>query len=97
MGATSPAVATSLAGATRAGWPCVTCAVTVPWEAASCPACGSAFLSRLAGDTGRHRSSDRKAGSDALRSLPRGARLASGLVVGILLAVLVPVLLALLD
>lgn len=89
--------AASATGAAAGGWPCLTCSATVPLDLDACPACGSPFLARLAGDAGRHRSADRKVGTDALRAMPRTARLVAGLVLGILLAVFLPIALALLG
>jgi hypothetical protein len=63
----------------------------VPLDEEVCPECGASFLAGLAGDGGRHRS----ASSGGVSRFPRPARLAVGVVAGILLAVLVPVLLAL--
>jgi hypothetical protein len=61
-----------------------------------CSVCGAPFLARLVDDSGRHRSGG---GSSlvGLGRLPRPARLGIGIVLGVLLAILVPVLLALLG
>jgi hypothetical protein len=62
-----------------------------------CPACGAAFLARLQGDLGRHRSDEPSPAVTRLQALPRPARLIGGILAGVLLAVLVPVLVALLG
>jgi hypothetical protein len=91
-GASAPAPLRASGTASGAGWPCTGCGVVVALDLTVCPSCGAAFLGRLAGDSGRHRSSSR---TDPISRLPRPARLVAGLVLGALLAVLVPVLLAL--
>jgi tetrahydromethanopterin S-methyltransferase subunit F len=95
LGTTTARLTSGSTVAGTTGWPCTICSSLVPLDVDACPDCGSSFLARLAGDAGRHRSQDRKAGTDALRTLPRSARLIAGLVLGVLFAVLVPVLLAL--
>lgn len=75
-------------------WPCSSCSAAVPLDLSACPACGAAFLSRIAGDGGRHRSSDAGGG---LARMSRSARIATGLGIGVLIAVVVPVLLSLLG
>jgi hypothetical protein len=92
---TQPAVpaAGSASSETAPGWPCTSCKAVVPLELNACPECGAAFLSLLAGDSGRHRS----ATSSEISRFPRSARLAAGVAAGILLALLVPLLLALLG
>jgi hypothetical protein len=83
-------------GGAEGGWPCSRCSAVVPLSEPTCPACGSAFLAPLAGDGGRHRSSQGSATRRAGR-LPRPARLIAGAFVGLLLAVVVPLVLALLG
>jgi hypothetical protein len=61
-----------------------------------CSVCGAPFLVRLADDAGRHRAG-RSSALIGLDRLPRPARLGIGIVLGVLLAILVPVLLALLG
>lgn len=75
-----------------AGWPCPDCSTLVSLDSDVCSACGAPFLARLAGSDGRHRA---QAGGGTLARLPRTARLIVGTVLGLFLAVLVPVLLAL--
>jgi hypothetical protein len=84
-------------GDPAAGWPCERCDAIVPLDLAACPECGAAFLSRLAGDGGRHRTTGAQVGAGRLGALPRSVRMIGGIVIGVLLAVLVPVLLALLG
>ncbi len=80
------------------GWPCPACGTTVLWELVSCPTCGAAFLSGddlAAGTTasaGRHR----PGATERVLALPRGGRLVLALLVGLLVAVVVPLLLSLL-
>jgi len=69
----------------------------VRWELGSCPTCGAAFLSGddlAAGTaaTGRHR----PGAVERVLALPRGGRLVLALLVGILVAVVIPLLLSLL-
>jgi hypothetical protein len=70
----------------------------VRWELGSCPTCGAAFLSGddlaagTAASTGRHR----PGAKERVLALPRGGRLVLALLVGILVAVVIPLLLSLL-
>lgn len=82
----------AVAPSSSAGWPCPDCSTVVALEFDVCPACGAAFLARLADHDGRHRA---EGGPGMFARLPRTARLVVGTVLGMLLAVLVPVLLAL--
>jgi hypothetical protein len=68
----------------------------VPLDLDMCPTCGVGFLAALADAAGRHRSAA-AGGIVHLASdrFPRPVRLAVGAGVGLLLAVLIPVLLAL--
>jgi hypothetical protein len=75
-------------------WPC-TCGTEVAFDHDTCPVCGAAFLGDLRGDGGgRHR---QDGGRAHLGWLPRSHRLRVGLAafVAVLIAVLGPVLLAL--
>jgi hypothetical protein len=90
--APSSSIVTSTDTSDTATWPCTQCSARVPLELSACPDCGAAFLARLAGDGGRHRSSTENGG---LTRVSRPARLVAGLVFGVLVAVLVPLLLAL--
>jgi predicted amidophosphoribosyltransferase len=85
---------TGLVSGSGAGWPCDQCETVVPLDLAACPDCGAPFLSRLHGDTGRHRSAGQPVHSDRLGSVSRPARLVGGIVIGMLLAMLLPVVLA---
>jgi RNA polymerase subunit RPABC4/transcription elongation factor Spt4 len=88
---TTPALTTPTSTAPdAAGWPCTSCSAVVPLELEACPECGAAFLARLAGDGGRHRSS-----STDISRFSRPIRLAGGVLAGILIALLIPILLAL--
>lgn len=75
------------------GWPCRTCGTSVAWDARTCAGCGTAFLS-AASEPGQHRAGTGIAAR--LVAMPRGGRLALALAAGVLLAVVVPLMLALL-
>jgi hypothetical protein len=70
-------------------WPCG-CGAAVTLNQATCPACGSEFLGALRADGGRHR---RGAGGPRIRS--RAARLSLAGLLALVLAVAIPLLLAL--
>jgi predicted amidophosphoribosyltransferase len=68
-------------------WPCTRCRAAVPFDADTCPMCGSSFLAGLR-DTARHR------GERSRSSRP--VRLALATFVALLLAFALPLLVALL-
>ncbi len=82
-----------LPGPLARGWPCRTCGTSVAWDARTCAGCGTAFLS-AASEPGQHRAGTGIAAR--LVAMPRGGRLVLALAAGVLLAVVVPLMLALL-
>ncbi len=80
------------ASTTRGGWPCSICSILVPIDAEVCPSCGTSFLATLQAETGAAAPAP-----GALMRLPRAARLATAVVLSLLVAVVVPLLLTLLG
>jgi hypothetical protein len=78
------------APARQAGWPCAICSLLVPLDAEVCPSCGASFFQILQADAARQAPP-----AGVIMRLPRAARLAAAVVLSLVLAVLVPLLLAL--
>ncbi|HSP39414.1 MAG TPA: hypothetical protein VLR26_16870 [Frankiaceae bacterium] len=90
------AVDVQLAAPAPVGWPCTTCGNVVPIHLDACSSCGASFLARLQSE-GRHRSDSGTGTMSGLTRLSRSARLGVGVLLGLVLALLVPALMALLG
>lgn len=83
-------------------WPCHVCGARVAIERQECSSCGARFLDAAAHGSHRSGGSSMSPGAGAdplgrLAGMPRSGRLALGVVLGLLLALVVPVVLALLG